>query len=656
MKGGVAMMLAAFLRAKANGLEPAGDLVFSAMCDEENLSGYGAKWLVEEHPELFSDIRYAISEFGGFAHEFSGKRFYPIQVAEKQVCTLRATIRASGGHGSMPVRDGAMATLARMLEAADRQAPAGARHAGRRRHDRRLRRGERPARPRSRCASSSGPLLTDRVLDAIGDRGALLDSLLHNTASPTVIRTGSKFNVIPAEITVIIDARMLPGLEPATLAGEVQDLVGKDVELEVIHHDPGPADPDMALYPMLGEILEQADPGAKATPLLMPGVSDARFISRAGHPDIWLPADEPAGRLQLLGDGARRRRARAGRVRRLRHRRDLQGDRALRGLRVSDARPQTRWALTVPFNAVPLHDHRPLIERAEAAGYDDLWTGETSGPDGFTPLVLAAAWTKKMRLGTGVVNAFTRGPAVLAQHTAALQDASNGRFCLGIGSSSNVIVERWNEIPFEKPRTKVRETVEALRAVLAGERGPGGFKLDTPPETPPPIYIAALRERMLQLGGSIGDGTFVNFLPLSGLADRDRARSTRASARPASPKDRPTSSAASSAFPSRPRRACRSPSSCSPPTRRFPSTSSSSAGSAGAKRSTRWSTAWRDGDRAAAREAAPEDLIREIFIFGDGDAQKQRLAEFVEGGITTPVLTPICGPDDLPGMIDALAP
>src|ERR671937_2993568 len=176
--------------------------------------------------------------------------------------------------------------------------------------------------------------------------------------------------------------------------------------------------------------------------------------------------------------------------------------------------PDTRWALTVPFAATSLREHRPLVERAEAAGYDDLWSGETSGPDGFAPLLLAAAWTERVRLGTGVVNAFTRGPAVLAQHAAALQDASGGRFCLGIGSSSNVIVERWNGIPFAKPLTRVRETVDALRAVLAGERGPGGFKLENPPQTPPPIHIAALRERMLRLGGAIGDGTFVNFLPL----------------------------------------------------------------------------------------------------------------------------------------------
>src|SRR5205807_8932750 len=111
-------------------------------------------------------------------------------------------------------------------------------------------------------------------------------------------------------------------------------------------------------------------------------------------------------------------------------------------------------------------------------GYDDLWTGDTAGPDGFTPLALAAAWTERVRLGTGIVNVFTRGPAVLAQHAAALSDASRGRFVLGLGASSNVIVERWNGVPFERPLSKVREAVERLRPVLAGERGLGGFKLE----------------------------------------------------------------------------------------------------------------------------------------------------------------------------------
>ena len=101
-----------------------------------------------------------------------------------------------------------------------------------------------------------------------------------------------------------------------------------------------------------------------------------------------------------------------------------------------------RWGLTLPFAGVPLHDHAPLIQRAEAAGYDDVWSGETAnGLDGFTPLAVAATCTERMRLVTGIVNPYTRGPGLLAQSAAAMQDLSNGRFVLGLGASSNVIVE-----------------------------------------------------------------------------------------------------------------------------------------------------------------------------------------------------------------------
>jgi probable F420-dependent oxidoreductase len=318
-------------------------------------------------------------------------------------------------------------------------------------------------------------------------------------------------------------------------------------------------------------------------------------------------------------------------------------------------RPPVRWALTVPFMGVSLRDHRALFAGAEAVGYDDLWSGETAGPDGFTPLALAAAWTERMRLGTGVVNAFTRGPAVLAQHAAALQDASGGRFCLGIGSSSNVIVERWNQIPFEKPLTKVRETVETLRTVLAGERGPGGFKLETPPAEPPPIYVAALRGKMLRLGGALGDGTFVNFLPVSGL---DKVLGEiRAGEREAGKPEGGSDvlcrffcipQAAAEALPLA--RWMFSAYATVPVYEAF----------------FRWLgwgeaidpmvEAWKAGDRERAREAAPEELIREIFIFGTPEEQKLRLGEFVAGGITTPVLTPICPPEQLPALIDGLAP
>ncbi len=317
--------------------------------------------------------------------------------------------------------------------------------------------------------------------------------------------------------------------------------------------------------------------------------------------------------------------------------------------------PHVRWALTLPFTGVPLREHRALVEGAEAVGFDDLWSGETSGPDGFTPLALAAAWTERVRLGTGVVNAFTRGPAVLAQHAAALQDASGGRFCLGIGSSSDVIVERWNQIPFEQPLTRVRETVETLRTVLAGERGPGGFKLETPPEIPPPIYIAALRERMLRLGGAAGDGTFVNFLPLSAV---ERVLAEIHAGEREAGKEEGSSDVLCRFF-------------CIPETfaEGLPLARWMFAAYATVpvyEAFFRWLgfgdaigpmvDAWRAGDREGAREAAPAELIREIFVFGDGRQQKLRLGEFVQAGITTPVLTPITSPERLPAMIDELAP
>lgn len=308
--------------------------------------------------------------------------------------------------------------------------------------------------------------------------------------------------------------------------------------------------------------------------------------------------------------------------------------------------PPVRWGLTLPFPGVSLADHADRFRQAEAAGYDDLWTGETTGPDGFTPLALAAAVTERVRLGTGIVNPFTRGPAVLAQHAAALQDASGGRFVLGIGSSSNVIVERWNEVPFVKPLSKVREAVEALRPVLAGERGVGGFKLEQAPAVPVPIVIAALRGKMLGLAAELGDGAFTNFLPLSGAPQVVEAFGA------------PDKELVCRFF-------------CIPQPEeegmglaRFMFAAYGTVPVYAAFfRWLGWGEqldpmveAWKGGDRKRALELAPDDLIREIFVFGSPEEQRSRLEEFVAAGITTLVLTPITTPEDLPRMIDALAP
>ena len=308
--------------------------------------------------------------------------------------------------------------------------------------------------------------------------------------------------------------------------------------------------------------------------------------------------------------------------------------------------PDLRWGLTVPFPGVPLHGHEQLFRRAEAAGWHDLWSEETAGADGFSPLVLAAAWTERMRLVTGIVNAFTRGPAVMAQHCAALQDASGGRFALGLGSSSNVIVERWNEIPFDKPLSRVRHMVEALRPALAGERGPGGFKLAAPPETPPPIILAALRGKMLSLAAELADGAFTNFLPLSGARQVKEAFG-------ADDKEL----------------ACRfflvpQPRAEAIGTAKFMFTSYVTVPVyteffrwlGWAERIDPVVEAWQAGDRKGAVELVPEELVDEIFVFGTPDEQRDRLLQYADAGITTLVLTFFAGPDELPGLIDALAP
>ena len=281
MKGGVAMMLAAFLRARAEGLEPAGDVLFCALADEEGMSRFGAEWLVREHPELFSGVRFAIGEFGGFTVHQSGRRFYPIQVAEKQVCTLVATIRGPGGHGSMPLRGGATAKLARMLHRLDRRSlPIHVTPVAREMIVRMA-----AALPRAQgvvLRQLVRPALAGSVLARMGDRARMIGAMLRNTATPTIIETSKKFNVIPSEIRVTLDGRILPGLRPDDLIREVRAVIGDGVELEVQMHDPGPPAPDLGMFDTLGGILEDADPGAVALPLLMPGVTDARFFAHLG--------------------------------------------------------------------------------------------------------------------------------------------------------------------------------------------------------------------------------------------------------------------------------------------------------------------------------------------------------------------------------------
>lgn len=281
MKGGVAMMLAAFMRARAEGLRPPGDVVLAIVADEEAGGDFGAGFLVEEHADLFEGVRYALGEFGAFTMTVGGKRFYPIQIAEKQVCWMKATVHGPGGHGALPVRGGAMAGLARLLLRLDRRrlpvhvtpvvremVEAVAREAG--------------GITGLLLGRLLNPPLTDRVLDLLGERGRLFDPLLHNTVSPTILHGSSKINVIPGEASVELDGRLLPGFGPDDMLAELRRVAGDGVELEIVRFDPGPAQTDLGLFDTLAGVLREADPEGVPIPLMLSGVTDGRFFSRLG--------------------------------------------------------------------------------------------------------------------------------------------------------------------------------------------------------------------------------------------------------------------------------------------------------------------------------------------------------------------------------------
>lgn len=184
-----------------------------------------------------------------------------------------------------------------------------------------------------------------------------------------------------------------------------------------------------------------------------------------------------------------------------------------------------RPGMTVPLPG-HLHTHREKLAELADMGYTDIWSAEADGADAFTPLALAAAWEPRLRLGTAIVPAYTRSPACFAQSVATLADAAPGRFAIGIGSSSNVIVERWNGIPFDEPYKKVRDIVRFLNDALSGEKVAkqydtfkvDGFRMGIRPEVKPQILVAALREGMLRLAAREADGAIINWLSADDVA------------------------------------------------------------------------------------------------------------------------------------------
>jgi len=281
MKGGVAMMVSAFLRAATDSVELPGDVVLAVLADEEAGGDFGAKFLVEQHAHLFEGVEYSLGEFGGFTLEIAGRHIYPIQVAEKQICWLKATVPGRGGHGALPQRGGTMARLGKFLTDLDRKrTPVHVTPVARAMIEAIADAVPRPTRDVLRALLR--PRLTDRMLPLLKERARPMEGLLRNTVNATIIHAGEKVNVVPASVEVELDARALPGFGPDEVIAEVQALVGDDIDLELIRHDAGPPAPRLDQYEALAGILRELEPGAIPVPMLQGGVTDARFFARLG--------------------------------------------------------------------------------------------------------------------------------------------------------------------------------------------------------------------------------------------------------------------------------------------------------------------------------------------------------------------------------------
>ncbi len=295
MKGGVAMMLAALMRAKVEGAALPGDVILAVVSDEEVGGECGAHFLVEQHPDLFKDVRYALGEIGGFTLHLGGKRFYPIQVLEKQMCWLRGVVRGPGGHGSIPMRGGSVAKLGHVIQRLDQQRlPTHITPVPRQMIEAIANASSEPLSTQVRQLLD--PTQTNRILDQPGFYRQLFEPVLHNTVNLTLLRGGEKVNVIPGEIVVELDGRLLPGFSPEDMLHELHDVVGHDIEFEVLKYGKGQTEADMSLYETLAAILREADPEGIPIPIMMPVVTDGRFFSTLGIQTYgFLPMNLPEG-------------------------------------------------------------------------------------------------------------------------------------------------------------------------------------------------------------------------------------------------------------------------------------------------------------------------------------------------------------------------
>jgi probable F420-dependent oxidoreductase len=304
-----------------------------------------------------------------------------------------------------------------------------------------------------------------------------------------------------------------------------------------------------------------------------------------------------------------------------------------------------RLGMTVPVAGETMAELPAVLDELAAAGYSDIWTSEVNATDAFAPLLIAAQRVPRLRLGTSIAGVFSRSPALMAMSTLAVAELSDQPVYVGVGSSSQNMVEQWHGTAFVQPYQRVRDTVRFLRAAFAGERVTfhgdtfevDGFRLGRVPPHPPRILVAALREGMLRMAGRESDGVVLNWLSpddtarvvplvLDGNPDADVVARLFVVSAP----DRETARGMA----------------------RRMVTAYLTTGVYGDYQ--RWLgrgpaleamwAAWQAGDRRGALAAVPDSVIDELFVIGTPAEIRSGVADYVRAGITIPVLA-VLAPD-----------
>ncbi len=274
MKDMDAMTLAVVRDRMRSGRKPPRDIVLAFVADEEAGGAFGARWLVENKPELFEGCTEAISEVGGFSYTLNnGRRLYLIETAQKGIAWMKLTVTGRAGHGSMTAADNAVTEL---CEAVARLG----------RHEFPLRLSKTVRRFLEEIADATGiefdPDDPEATVARLGAMGRLVGATLRDTANPTQLQAGYKVNVIPGQAVAYVDGRFLPGSEEE-FEQTVAEVLGPRVQREWVWHDQALETTfDGPLIDAMSAAIRAEDPDGRPIPYMLSGGTDGKSFARLG--------------------------------------------------------------------------------------------------------------------------------------------------------------------------------------------------------------------------------------------------------------------------------------------------------------------------------------------------------------------------------------